>query len=303
MKLLFIGRYDWANVCNRIVRAMNTTAGEVVARVFTERAHPFGYQEDMVSEAGNHRDLWEWAAAADWILTSGDGDYGYFGSLMRFLPLRRDVMQGTLHAGSAYRAQSEKYNQVDKAMNFAVRFLYHDLYRLSSADPAAVPYFSPPGLVAASLHEAGTIRIGHAPSSRETKGTEAILPVLQEFSARAEVDVIENVSYAECDRRRSRCQIVVDHLVPTGFGAAATEAMAQGCAVISNMSAIVPAVWGFFPRPPIIHVETPDDLRVRITELLDDPDLLRQTRQASLDWIRANAAPKPLAEWWWKHLR
>ena len=283
---------------------MNQAVGETVARVCTLDAHPLSYREDMVVARGTHRELFEAAASADWLISTGDGDYKVFEMLRRFLPLRKDARFATCHVGSAYRQAHAEYDRADREMGFHARFIGGDLYRFAKDDPRAVPYFAPPDKITGWLTDVPRT-ISHSPTNRITKGTDIIKAVLGGFTERASVDIIEGVSYEECVKRRGRTAIFIDQINPAfaGFGASAVEAMAQGCAVLCNTANVIPEVWGFYPKPPIIEARTADELREHLRELLDDSLLLQKHRRASLAWINTVASPRPLADYWFGQLK
>jgi len=307
-RILFLGQNDWANICNRIARAMNTHAGEIVVRVATVAPHNLGYEEDPLGwDAATTTALIEWARTADWLIAAGDGGYEYFFNILAFLHLPGENQRmATMHPGSAYRAQHALFNQVDPQF-FQRRFVAHDLYRFAAGQPNVVPFFGPANLAdicddLGEPYERPTI--AHSPSHRSTKGTAAILPVLEEFRGRANIDLIEGVSYAECVERRERAQVFVDQIKPDigGFGASAVEAMASGCAVLADYHNIVPEVWKFIPRPPVVQVGNVNELRLELDRLVANRPALEELRRESLAWAHANTAVAPLAQYWLKHL-
>ena len=305
MRILFLGRNDWANIANRVARALNKTPGAPTARVFTMGAHPLGYQEDMVAELGTHRNLFDFAADIDWLISTGDGDYEFFRMMHELLPLPVTARLATCHVGSAYRNNAAAYKIADGQIGFERRFIGGDLYRFDVDDPRAVPYFAPPNTMTTAPWWPldGPVRIGHSPTHRANKGTDRILSALSQIEGAA-VDLIEGVSFKECAERRAKCRIFVDQMEPSigGFGASTVEALAAGCAVLADIRHVVPAVDKFYPRPPIIDVRTEDDLRARLTELIGDPALLEQTQRASLVWAEEHAGAKAVAYYWTSHL-
>ena len=306
MKVLFIGRYDWANASNRVARAINATQHAHEARVFTLEPHPFGYPEDMVHRRGNHHDLGAFAANADWIVSTGDGDYRAFGSILGGLGGRRgDCRLATAHVGSAFRDNHARFQIADDALGFDVRFLGGDLYRFAASDGRAVPYFVPPHDDPQSDSLSGRrLRVGHSPTNRAKKGTSEILSVLQTLPSDIEVDLIENTAFEECIRRRAACHVFVDQMNPEigGFGASSVEALASGCVVLADVRHVVPEVNAFYPPPPIVHVVDAEMLRIRLLELLADPARLAAGRADSLRWARESAGQDAVARYWITHL-
>lgn len=298
MRVLFIGSHDWANVSNRVARAMNAS-GETVARVFTAHAHPLGYIEDMIRDRRNYRDLYDWAAGADWIISTGDGDYRFLEMATQLLPFKAEVKIATAHVGSAYRQNWKSFNRMDS--NFDKRFIGADLLRFCEDDRRVVPYFAPPGEFVWNFANEGT-RIGHSPTSRDKKGTEAILAVLSRLPV--EVDLIEGVRYDECQARRARCQMFVDQLQPDigGFGASAVEALAAGCAVFADIRHVSERCWTFFPRPPIVDVRSAEDLERQLRRYMEDREALLDLRRQSFSWANEHAGPRAVSRYWLHHL-
>ena len=301
MKILFLARFDWANVANRVARAINSVGGH--AHVLTAAPHPFGYEEDWIIEKQNHTEVFDWCRDIDWLISCGDGDYGLFGFMMKLLPLPAGVKLATMHAGSAYRNSYENYNQQDEEIGFLVRFVCADLYRFCSDDPYAVPYLAPPNSFYDFRPAAERLRVAHSPSNRGTKGTEAIMEVLGRQQG-IEIDLIEKVPYNIAADRRAQADIFVDQLEPRvgTLGAAGTEAMAAGCAVLADVRYLGKKLARFWPLPPVIHVEDKTALEVQLQRLICDPAALAAERKKAYAWAKEVMAPEPLARFWLKHL-
>lgn len=238
----------------------------------------------------------------------GDGDYPTFRALLEQLELPPGVRMATTHCGAAFRERFEPYNRLDAKLGFSVRFVAPDLYRLGqSCRVPTVPMLnSCDTLVPVEPLPAddGRVRISHSPSDRKKKGSELIIGVLERFAERAEIDVIESVSHAECLARRARSQIFIDQLQPAigGYGVSSIEALAQGCAVLCDYRNVVDDVWSFFPRPPIAQVGSAEQLERAIEQLLDDSAELQRRRCESVAWARANTTPEAVARYYLRHL-
>ncbi len=80
------------------------------------------------------------------------------------------------------------------------------------------------------------IRIAHAPTNRALKSTAEFLSAgirLREEGYPIEIDVIENVTWAECIRRKAQADIYFDQLV-LGYGCNALEAWGMDIPVIAG---------------------------------------------------------------------
>lgn len=124
--------------------------------------------------------------------------------------------------------------------------------------------------------QGGKIRIGHAPTARKAKGTDAILKTLDHLSRwyDFEVDLIEWVSWKVCLSRKGQCDIYIDQITH-GYGNNSIECFAMGIPVVSGWSD--PADRDRFveqtgEEPPFVEV-TPDTLQTQLVKLLSDPDL------------------------------
>lgn len=296
-RVLFIGEYDWANIANRVARAINSVAGGATARVFTKTAHPFGFEEDMIGEKRYGLTLQNCLKTARWAVCI-DGNYDYFLDILsRHGNHLYDL--GTCHVGSAFRTQPELFNVLDARIGFQLRMVGSDMMRLVQGAPG-VPFFAPPHQVVAAVPTLDGFRVAHSPSNRDFKGTTNILEVLQEIGV--DLDLIEGVPFAECAKRRARCHVFVDQLEPTigGFGASAVEALSSGCAVVADIHNVDPR--GHWPLPPLIDVRTNRELYDAIRELRTEPKYLEALRAASLKWAQAYASPDAVGRYWLKYL-
>jgi glycosyltransferase involved in cell wall biosynthesis len=109
----------------------------------------------------------------------------------------------------------------------------------------------------------------HAPSNRWTKGTDRLLPGLQELHDRRiiELRLVEGLPYSEMRRLVQDADIVVDQLVMGTYGTFSCEGMAAGRAVVAYLSEGVHRAVGI--QPPIVNA-TPTTLVKAIESLLDD---------------------------------
>ena len=296
MRILFVGAADWANASNRIARSINAVAGSRIARVLTlQGPHPFGYDEDRPTAD----EVFAAAPSVEWVISTGDGSYEHLEHVLQHVPFRRDIKLATAHVGSAYRNASNYYNKTDQEYGFLIQFLGGDLFRFNPENPRAVPYFVPPHQIPSSIVPlTAPVRIAHSPSSRSIKGTNEILHALSDFH----VDLIEKVSFAECNRRRAAAHIFIDQLNDLGgYGAAAIEALACGCATLSSTRNIHPKVCSFYPPPPILDIDH-DSLRDTVTDLSTNLSRLQELRLRSHRWTTEHASPIAVGTYWLQHL-
>ncbi len=269
------------------------------ARVVTIEPLLVGYDEDIVLQlAADLNEARAVVAGADWIISSGDGDYEAFDQLLDQFSIMPDAVKlATRHAGSAFRSDSEYYNREDRDRGFLRRFICSDIYRLAASDPCARVYVPPIDELATELPRL-PFRVCHSPSSRSTKGTATILKITRGLGI--ECKILEGLPYHECLRRRRNFSILIDQMNPQvgGFGASACEALAEGMAVIADTRHCGPEVDQWIPRPPILHAPNAAALRKHLTQLRDDELFLDATRTRSLRWAKTYLSSEFTYSYW-----
>jgi hypothetical protein len=99
------------------------------------------------------------------------------------------------------------------------------------AELAAIRAAAPPRVAGAPL------RIAHAPTNRDVKGTAVIIAAVRELQARGhavELDVIEGVPWQRCLQRKALADVFVDQLY-LGYGNNAVEAWGMGLPVVCGV--------------------------------------------------------------------
>ena len=121
------------------------------------------------------------------------------------------------------------------------------------------------------------IRIAHAPTNREVKGTDEIISAVTRLSERypIEFDLIEGVSWAACLKRKARADIFVDQLL-LGYGNNAVEAWAMSIPVVAgvldhSVRDRMLSEWGGLP----FHEANPSNVEDRLEQLILDSPLRR----------------------------
>jgi len=294
MRIFFCGMHDHANVSNRVARALNHMAGTRLAACYTAVPHPFGYDEDRPDAT------WWNLGEDDWIMWTGDGDYDWWlQALERVTGRPRRAVQ---HVGSAYRRGHGWMNRMDTRIGAEMRVVSCDLMRFASASPKTVPRLAPvdPMPITLPWDRHGPLRICHTPSSGE-KGTHLIVDALRGLPV--DFEIIQHVSWAECVRRRARAHVLLDQLVPDvgAFGQSATEALAQGLVVISDMRHTALA-WEILERPPVVQVDSTAQMRTAVQMLLDDPELVERGQAEALAWSSRNTTRTAVASYYLRHL-
>ena len=120
-----------------------------------------------------------------------------------------------------------------------------------------------------------TIRIVHAPSNKERKGTEFVVAAVDELKKRypVELDVVHGVRNELALERYRRADIVVDQLLRDWHGVFTIEAMALGKPVVTSLDAeAVRQTEQAFGRELPILAATREDLVEKLAWLIERPE-------------------------------
>jgi hypothetical protein len=146
------------------------------------------------------------------------------------------------HHGTAFRVDPEPMLSIARREGWLTAASTLDLAELARDEVTWLP--TPYALDAlADLRKEhrrprdGVVRIAHAPTFRSVKGTDAIVAAVQTLQAEGwavELDLIENVAWTECLRRKAAADVFVDQLL-LGYGCNAVEAWGMGLPVIAGL--------------------------------------------------------------------
>ncbi|KKN02937.1 hypothetical protein LCGC14_1112660 [marine sediment metagenome] len=304
MNILFIGYSDTANVSNRVARALNRYVGDKARVITTGPPHPFGYTEDIVLErdgANGMDEARDLVRDADWIINTGDSNYpAMFMLLAQFGVTERDrrYRWATRHGGSTLRSDPKRIARQDHEFGFERRFVAPDLFRFVRHNPRARPYLHAMDIVLPELPTipGDKLRVCHSPSNPEIKGTAEITDAI-------ECNVLQG-PFETVFRQRAQHHIFVDQINKSigGFGAASIEALACGLVVLCDTHHVHSAVYNWIPRPPIVPVESGDDVRAFIDDVRDKPRLVETYRRAALTWAQTYLTDACVYDYWMKNL-
>jgi glycosyltransferase involved in cell wall biosynthesis len=130
------------------------------------------------------------------------------------------------------------------------------------------------------------IVIGHAPTNRHAKGSEAIIAAVQslaqDFPIRLEL--IEGVSHAEAIRRKADCDIFVDNISELGYGVNAIEALALS---VCTCTSLMPEFLKLYPDHPFVEI-TLENVREQLHRLCANPELRHEFGRNSRAWAEEN---------------
>lgn len=128
------------------------------------------------------------------------------------------------------------------------------------------------------------IRIGHAPTNREAKGSDVIISTIESLQTEHPVELllIENLSHQESLQLKSKCHIFVDQIGNLGYGLNSLESLAMGIATCSSLPA------GFaqkYPDHPFVALDT-SNISSQLKALIQDKQLRKNWGAKGRPWVQ-----------------
>jgi hypothetical protein len=143
----------------------------------------------------------------------------------------------------------------------------------------------------------GALRVAHAPSNREVKGTDAVLAAVERVRAggtAVELDLIEGVDRRTAIDRLRAADVVVDQLRLGWYGGVAVEAMALARPVLCHIAEASAQDNPFGAELPIVRASA-DTLAARLRELATDAELRARIGAASRAFVERHHDPETVA--------
>lgn len=287
MRILMVCQYDWAGAVYGLMEAVNEHT-EHLARAVTFHTTPLGYQYDMLDPSWV--DLWrllEWAE----VLNLYDGVPS---ALPDEILSKKTVVRSYL--GSEYRRNWQHFNRRDAERGWPQTCTTIDL---SSHGPT---WLGQPMAAIADEHEPSSeFIVCHAPineASRARKGTAMVLEALDGLMG-VKLDVIENLTHAECMKRKAKASVLVDQVGPhaQGYGRNGLEAWALGMPVVSDApDEVCRALGQQTGRLPFYHAGTAEEIRMAVRELYERPDRYAEWRSKGREFFQQWHAPAKVAD-------
>ena len=128
------------------------------------------------------------------------------------------------------------------------------------------------------------IRIGHAPTNRAAKGSDAIIAVVKELEKNypVELALIENLPHRQALKRKAECHIFIDQIGDLGYGINSLESLAMGIATCSCLAE------GFdekYPDHPFVVIDG-QNMKSRLTSLIRDDKLRMKKGREGRHWVK-----------------
>ncbi|MGH7494554.1 MAG: glycosyltransferase [bacterium] len=130
------------------------------------------------------------------------------------------------------------------------------------------------------------IVIGHAPTNRHAKGSEAIITAVQNLSNDFPIrlELIEGDTHAEAIRRKADCDIFIDNISALGYGVNAIEALALN---VCTCTSLMQEFLELHPDHPFVEL-TFENVREQLYRLCADAGLRRALGAKGRLWAENN---------------
>lgn len=209
-----------------------------------------------------------------------DGGLGLYRHVW-FLSRLRNVQVICCYMGSDLRTRGvlqkiDNLSRLNVTVEWDHRQLHPNIHHVFFPFDAAT-------LVPRPLRGDHPLRIGHAPTSREAKGSDIILAGLQEIAEHwpIEIELIENLPWERAMERKRECDIFVDQIGDLGYGINALEALALG---IPTCSCLAPGFADAHPDHPFVDVDA-GNLKSKIIGLIENPRLRQELGERGRAWV------------------
>ncbi len=145
------------------------------------------------------------------------------------------------------------------------------------------------------ISDDGILRIGHSPTKRASKGTDAIIKVLQEISRvhkNVRAVLIEGLPYPQALHKKSELDIFIDQIGELGYGISGLEALAMG---IPTVVELMPDFEKFLGPTPFVNVNE-KNLYEKLDALIKDANMRDELGNWGAEWVRDVHNPQKAAE-------
>lgn len=132
--------------------------------------------------------------------------------------------------------------------------------------------------------DSATIKIGHAPTNRQAKGSDDIIAAVHQLQNEHPVELvlIENLPHKEALRRKSQCHIFVDQIGDLGYGINSLESLAMG---IPTCSCLAPGFEEKYPLHPFVVIDR-NNIKLKLVELVKSKELRKQKGEYGRAWVQ-----------------
>jgi len=132
-----------------------------------------------------------------------------------------------------------------------------------------------------------TVKIAHAPTNREIKGTKYVIDAIESLKKSGypiEFVLIENTPHDELIRMLSDVDIIIDDVRQGPYGILAIEGMALGKVVMARMKE---SLIGYYEGIPLINTD-PSNIVDNLKKIIADPDLRVSLGKKGREYVEKN---------------
>lgn len=201
------------------------------------------------------------------------------------------------HGHPHFRANPEFYRAKYKKLNRLILVSTPDLLHLIPQaiwQPNLVPVYNPLFMPGPCLTK-NSVNIGQSPTRKDLKNCVELLEVITSLKKRLcdkviEVDIIENMLYRECLRRKNMCHIIFDHMQGY-FGVSSLESLSQGKPVIAGLddwNILQIQKFAGTDKLPWIIARNSDELENRLEVLINDEEYRDEVGVESRKFMERN---------------
>ncbi|MBW1804258.1 MAG: hypothetical protein JRJ85_26440, partial [Deltaproteobacteria bacterium] len=171
----------------------------------------------------------------------------------------------------------DKVSDVNMTVEFDHLRFHPDIHHVPF--PLELSQFPP-----SSKTEGEKIRIGHAPTHREAKGSHMIIPIVKKLEKAYPVQLIliEGLPYTQALSEKSTCHIFIDQIGNLGYGINGIEALAM---TIPTCSSLAPGFEEAYPAHPFFKIDEKNLEKILIL-LIQDPKLRKEKGKAGSKWVK-----------------
>lgn len=131
--------------------------------------------------------------------------------------------------------------------------------------------------------ESEKIKISHAPTNRQAKGSDIIIPIVESLIREFPVELvlIENVPYQKALKMKGETGIFIDQIGDLGYGISGLEALSMG---IVTCSCLAPGFADKYPDHPFVDVNE-KNLRDELIHLIQEPAYRHYKARQGWEWV------------------
>ena len=129
------------------------------------------------------------------------------------------------------------------------------------------------------------LRIGHAPTNRQAKGSDDIIPIVQKLTKifSIELELIQNQTHQQAIERKRSCDIFIDQIGDLGYGINSLESLAMG---IPTCSCLADGFEKLYPDHPFVVIDAMN-LEEQLVRLITDDSLRSKFAEKGPPWIKS----------------